>query len=243
MIADLRKLWQEAFGDSDDTLDAFFSIAFSPDRYYCILENGIPVSALYWFDCSLGEDKLAYIYAVATLQSHRGRGLARRLMEETHAILKSKGYAGAILVPGTEALFSFYEKIGYRTATTVTEFSCVPEDAAAKTVPIAHTEYARLRKDYLPVGSVIQEGETLRFLEAQGQFFKGDDFLLAGSIDGDVFVAQELLGNAQAAPAILRALHIQKGRFRTPGEGRPFAMYLPLREDSSKPAYFGLALD
>lgn len=243
MIADLRKLWQEAFGDSDDTLDAFFSIAFSPNRYHCILENGIPVSALYWFDCSLGGDKLAYIYAVATLQSHRGRGLAHRLMEETHAILKSKGYAGAILVPGTEALFSFYEKLGYHTTTTVTEFSCASGETAAKIAPISHREYARLRKHYLPAGSVVQEGETLRFLETQGQFYKGDDFLLAGGVAEDTFLAQELLGNAQAAPAILRALHIPKGRFRTPGEGRPFAMYLPLREDSSKPAYFGLALD
>ena len=243
MTADLRKLWQEAFGDSVDTLDAFFGTAFSPDRHHCIWEKGIPVSALYWFDCTLEDSKLAYIYAVATLQSHRGKGLAHKLMKETHEILKSKDYAGAILVPGTKALFSFYEKIGYRTATAITEFSCVSGDAAAKIVPISHTEYARLRKNYLPAGGVIQEGETLRFLEAQGQFYKGEDFLLAGGVDGDTFLAQELLGNTQTAPAILRSLNIPEGRFRTPGEGKPFAMYLPLRENTPKPAYFGLALD
>ena len=44
MIADLQKLWQEAFEDSDALLDAFFTTGFSPDRLHCIMENGIPVS-------------------------------------------------------------------------------------------------------------------------------------------------------------------------------------------------------
>jgi hypothetical protein len=39
MIADLRKLWQQAFGDSDETLDAFFATGFSPDRCHYLMEN------------------------------------------------------------------------------------------------------------------------------------------------------------------------------------------------------------
>ncbi len=46
MIADLRRLWQQAFGDSDETLDAFFATGFSPDRCHYIAEQGVPVSAL-----------------------------------------------------------------------------------------------------------------------------------------------------------------------------------------------------
>ena len=243
MTAELQELWVEAFEDSEETVRNFFATGFSPERYHCILEKGSPVSALYWFDCMLADSKLAYIYAVATRKSHRGKGLAHRLMEETHAILKEKGYAGAILVPGTEVLFSFYEKMGYQTATTITEFSCDQGDFAGDITPISSREYARLRKNYLPAGGVVQEGEALRFLETLGQFYKGEDFLLSGGIDGDTFLTQELLGNAQAAPAILRALNVPKGRFRTPGTEKPFAMYLPFRENACEPAYFGIALD
>ena len=31
-IPALRRLWKQAFGDDDQLLDSFFSIAFSPDR-------------------------------------------------------------------------------------------------------------------------------------------------------------------------------------------------------------------
>ena len=47
MIADLRNLWQQAFGDSDETLDAFFATGFSPDRCHYLTENDTVVSALY----------------------------------------------------------------------------------------------------------------------------------------------------------------------------------------------------
>ena len=94
MTAELRLLWQEAFGDSEEMLDGFAATGFSPDRFHCICEKEIPVSALYWFDCQLDGYKLAYIYAVATLKSHQGQGLAKQLMTETHEILKVRRLRG-----------------------------------------------------------------------------------------------------------------------------------------------------
>ena len=43
MIADLKKLWQEAFHEPDDFTDLFFSVGYSPERCHCITENGVPV--------------------------------------------------------------------------------------------------------------------------------------------------------------------------------------------------------
>ena len=243
MIADLKKLWQEAFGDSDEILDAFFAHGFSEGRFLCICEEGKPVCALYWFDCHLQGQKLAYLYALATAKSHRGKGLAHRLMTQAHARLKELGYAGAILVPGSEELFRFYEKMGYRTATTVCEFSC---DAADRPVPVLEltaAEYARLRRAFLPAGGVLQEGATLSYLQAQMHFYGGKDFLLCAAIENSTLLAQEFLGNPKAASHILRALGAAKGNFRTVGEGRTFSMLLPLQEDCPRPGYFGLALD
>ena len=242
-IPRLQQLWAEAFEESPETLRVFFCSYFSPDRYHCITEKDIPVSALYWFDCALNGSKFAYIYAVATLKSHRGKGYARQLLEQTREILIQKGYAGAILVPANEGLFSFYGQAGFLPATTIAEFSCAWGDIPTPLTRISAAEYGHLRKAYLPANSVLQEGAVLDFLGTQGQFYKGDAFLLAASIEKDMLTAQELLGDATAAPGILRALNIPKGRFRTPGEGRSFAMYLPLNVHCPKPGYFGLALD
>ena len=237
MNADLRHLWQEAFGDSQETLDSFFATGFSDDRFHCIKEDNISVSALYWFDCYLDGYKLAYIYAVATLESHRGQGLARRLMEETHQILKNNGYAGAILVPGEKSLFSYYEKLGYRVATKAEDFSAIATDSPVFIGELSPAEYATWRRTYLPEGGVLQERETLSYLATYAKFYKGEDFLLSATKEGETLLVHEILGN------LLRALACKAGRFRTPGTGRDFAMYLPFREDFPQPRYFGLALD
>lgn len=243
MTADLRELWQEAFGDPAEIPDVFFSTGFSRERYHCILDNGIPVSALYWFDCELDGRKLAYIYAVATKKSHRGKGLGRQLMNETHEILKDRGYAGTILVPGEEGLFAYYEKLGYRVATEIHEFSCPWADTPITLGQVDALQYARLRKDMLPEGGVTQEGAALDFLQTQVELYAGDGFLLAASTNNGALHAQEFLGDPALAPHILQALRCPQGHFRAPGNGRAFSMLLPLQDDCPTPRYFGLALD
>lgn len=243
MTAELRRLWRQAFGDTEETLDAFFATGFSPARFHCILEDNRPVSALYWFDCALEGRRLAYLYAVATEQACRGRGLFHRLMADTHARLKDMGYAGAILVPGSQSLFSLYETLGYRTVCSISPFSCAWGDSPVCLEQVDAAQYAHLRKGYLPAGGVIQEGAALDFLQTQAQFYAGADFLLAASVGEDTLLAQEFLGNPQAIPGILRALHIPQGQFRMPGEDTPFAMFLPFEDSCPTPTYFGLALD
>lgn len=242
-LTGLRQLWQEAFGNSPAFTELFFYLGFSPDRYHCILENDTPVSALYWFDCTLNSRKLAYVYGVATLKSHRGQGFARRLMAQTHEILRSRGYSGVILVPEEAGLFRFYEKIGYRTATTVTEFTCEPADTPLHLRQIDAAEYARLREAFLPEGGVILSGQILDFLQGFCKLYAGEDFLLAGEFADNCFVAQEFLGNAHSAPGIVKALGSAKGNFRAPGKDRNFAMFLPLAEGCPTPTYFAPPMD
>ena len=243
MIADLRKLWQEAFGDSDQTLDNFFSTGFSPNRHHYLAENGIPVSALYWFDCQLQGQKIAYIYAVATLKSHRVKGLAHQLMAQTHDILKSQGYAGAILVPGEKSLFDFYGKMGYRPVTAVNTFTCQPADTSVVLQEIDAPTYTRLRSKFLPPDGIVQEGATIDYLQTYCKFYAGEDFLLCATAEKQTLLVHELLGNPALAPQILTALGMEKGQFRTPGDGQNFAMLLPLTAQCPIPGYFGLALD
>lgn len=240
----LRSLWQEAFGDTEGFLDVFYQTAFSPGRSRCITIDGKTVAALYWFDCSYQDKPVAYLYAVATAKAFRGQGLCHKLLEDTHRYLESLGYEGAILVPGSAELFKLYEGMGYQTCCHIREFSCLGAAEGVPLHPISQLEYAKLRRQLLPEGGVLQEKENLDFLQKQAMFFAGTGFLATVRREKSVLDCIELLGDIAAAPGIVKALGYVEGKFRTPGLGRPFAMYYPLRVSKlPAPTYFGLAFD
>ena len=242
-IPQLLALWKDAFGEYNGFWELFLETGFAPRRCRCVVENGQITAALTWLDGSCQGQKTAYLYAVVTHPAHRGRGLCRKLLADTHRLLISEGYASALLVPAEDGLRQMYEKLGYRTCTRVTEFECTPADVPVPLRAVGPGEYAALRREFLPSGGVLQEGENLTFLARQAQFYAGEDFLLAAYSDENALTAMELLGNTHAAPGILRALGSKKGSFRCPGDALPFAMVHPLAEDALIPAYFGFAFD
>ncbi len=238
----LRELWRLAFGDSEEFIDLFFEAGYQPEHCRCVTVAEKAAAALYWFDTECDGQKFAYLYAVATHPEYRNRGLCRWLMEDTHALLKERGYDGALLTPAELPLRQMYAGMGYNDCCTVAEFS------AEAGVPvlireIGREEYAALRRQYLPEGGVIQEGRNLHFLEGFARFYKGGDFLLAAAVDGKTLRGLELLGNKQAAPGILGALGYAEGIYRSPGEDFPFTMFRPLKMGVKAPSYFGLAFD
>lgn len=242
-IPQLRNLWQLSFGDEGGFIDIFFEKGFHLERCRCITISGQIAAALYWFETACRGQKLAYLYGVATDPQYRGQGLCRRLMEDTHVHLLSLGYCGVLLVPQKEGLREMYRKMGYQDCTTVTEFFCTDDPYPAPMHAIDSAEYALLRKNHLPEGSVIQEGSNLAFLSAYAKFYKGMDFVMAAAADGDSLFAMEYLGNRESAPGVLCALGFSQGTFRTPGGKKPFAMYLPLTQDAPEPEYFAFAFD
>ena len=240
-IPGLRRLWKQAFGDTDAYLDLFFGTAFSPARGLCTTDGDTVAAAMYWLDCEYAGSQIAYLYAVATDKAYRGRGLCRQLTEQAHDILKDRGYAGAILVPAEPELFQMYGKMGYQTCASVAEWSA-PAGAAVALTELTSAEYAVRRREMLPAGAVIQEGVTLDLLAGMGKFYAGDGFLLTAIRDGESVWVPELLGDKAKAPGIVAALGAKTGKFRGPGQDIPFAMYCAF-DDSPAPTYLGFALD
>lgn len=246
-ISQLWNLWRETFGDSGEFLEAFFEAGFSPDRCLCASENGTVAAAVYWFNCTCRGQKLAYIYALATSAKYRGQGIAHRLMDTVHHTLERQGYEGIVLVPGTHALRGFYEALGYRTCSRISEFVCAGAADEVQLRRVTPQEYAQQRRELLSLlapDAVIQENENLAFLATQAELYIGQNFLLAAHSDGDTLVGIELLGDAQMAPGIVQTLGYTKGNFRIQGDGEDFAMYRPLgSSEFPAPSYFGLAFD
>lgn len=241
-IGELRTLWKQAFQDTDGFLDDFFSTGFSPDRCRCATVNGRLAATLYWFDCQCEGRKIAYLYAVATDMAFRRQGICHALMADTHRLLAEQGYSGVMLVPGESSLASLYNSMGYRYCTTIREFFCTADPEPASLRLIDAEEYARLRRQLLPADAVLQEDQTLPFLRTQAKFYAAAHLLLAARKEEQTLFGLELLGDAAAAPGILSALGAAQGRFRTPGEGRPFAMYYSF-DGSPAPGYFAFAFD
>ena len=235
----LRKLWKTVFGDTDTFWDSFFTVAYSPERCKYYAQDGEAICALYWFDCTYDGGKLAYIYAVATHPDHRGKGLASRLMEETHAHLRSLGYAGAVLKPAN-GLFPFYERLGYETCGYVSRFS-----AEANSAPIILTEltpeaYAAARCEILPRNMIDPDITMLALLSTYARFyaFSGGVFCVAAEEP----VIFEYLGDSNFIPGVLAALNINNAEIPTFGNDIPFAMWHPLN-CTKMPGYLGISLE
>ena len=239
----LKQLWMLAFGDSEELVENFFRTAYTPQQCRCLHSGGMVTAALYWLDADFSGRKYAYIYGVATHPEHRGQGLCRKLMLQTHEDLKAQGYAGALLMPADSGLRRMYAGMGYREGTRLTEFSCKAGNVAADVHAISPAEYEALRRQYLPEGGVLQERENIAYLATYAVFYAGSDFLMAAIHEKERLFAAELLGNREMAPGILKAMGYPEGTFRVPGDKQPFAMFLPLQEDAPVPCYLGLAFD
>ena len=243
-VSHLRAIWKEAFDDSEAFLDSFERLAFSPSRSRCVFVDNEPVSVLYWFDCYHKNNKLAYIYAVATHPEHRSCGYASALLLDTHLYLKSVGYSGVVLVPASEALFNFYRRYGYEICSFIDELSCRTSNSAADLQELSVAEYIAKRREYLPENGVLEEGAIIDLLSVDTKFYLGSDFLLVAETGGEKLRGVELLGNKNRAADILCTLGFSTGIFRIPGSRNPFAMYINLSDQTTPiPSYFGLALD
>lgn len=241
----LIPLWKEAFGDGDEFLSIFKKEAYSPKRCACILKDGEPVSALYWLDCEYEGERVAYLYAIATKKSERGKGLCKRLMRAVHSHLFRLGYGACLLVPSSEELFSFYSSLGYESLPLIDEFESASNGVPTEMREISADEFIKLRRSFLPRRAVLQEGACINFLKNLAKFYTGPSFLLTARREGDILLGLELLGDKSCASGILAALGFNSGVFRAPGHSRKFAMLLRSEKFTGLPApeYFAFAFD
>lgn len=236
---ELKSLWQQAFGDTPGFIEGFFQTGFSADRCRCLTLEGRATAALYWFDCYLGVEKWAYIYAVATDTAHRGKGLCAALMENTHDYLRKRGYSGAVLVPAQEHLWRYYGKFGYVPFGSIT-LTTVTAGQPVRVEEISPDVYRELRRQYLPENA-LDQSSAYPFYATWGKFYRSQNCCFAAAKDEDTLYIQEFLGDPAALSGIITALDCKTGNVRLPGGDTPQGMYLSF--SGSAPDYLGFPLD
>lgn len=186
-------LWEEAFGDSKESVSFFFRY-FPQCRSYVAEEAGKVCSMVHVLPQLLSPDTpAAYIYAVATAKDQRGRGLCRNLMSFSEKALRRSGFACCMLTPGEPTLFSFYQNLGYEAVFT-RKRSTFPGG-----VPISSGDYVRLREQILTVPHVCYDRHTLEYAAKiyDLSFYRTDTGVAAA---GKAYTAEVLPEDIGGAP-------------------------------------------
>lgn len=105
------QIYHQAFGVAEEFDKAFFDYYF--DNTETLIVDGEIVSMLFKIPCTIKypecEQKAYYIYAVATDERYRGRGLMSQLINKCC----NEKDALYFLKPVKESLIAFYEKVGF----------------------------------------------------------------------------------------------------------------------------------
>lgn len=109
-IGELKCIWRQVFGDSQDLIDKFFQCVYDESYVYVWRENGKTVSASYMIPTMDGG---MYLYALATLPDYRRRGIMKELIVRCIEEAKKLGAGYIFLIPSEEGLCAYYSQFGF----------------------------------------------------------------------------------------------------------------------------------
>ena len=119
-IEGLKLLWANTFHDTREYIDGFFAATKSMKNIFVAVYNNVPIAMMFMLPATLRVGqcmlKTGYVYAVATDNHYRGRGIMREVEHYMCGELQQRHYRIVTLVPSSSSLFTMYQKIGYSTA-------------------------------------------------------------------------------------------------------------------------------
>lgn len=259
----LGKLWQQCFGDSAEATDLYFNRAWRPGRVAAAMEEDTPIAMAAWFPLQWIGQRGAYLYAVCTAPDRRGQGVCHSLLAWLETRLAEKGAAFAVLRPGEETLFHFYETMGYETQLFSREITLAAGPADGTLAPMTPRLYNNRRRELLPPGQLEFSVDFCAYQAAIGAATGGGLYRImlphaagCAAVEryGNTLAVKELLLDQpealpQAGALLLNKLGAESGWARsapTRSEpGAPFGMVKKLRPDFCPPSrsYLGLAFD
>ncbi|MBQ6892783.1 MAG: GNAT family N-acetyltransferase [Clostridia bacterium] len=101
-------LHNACFGDEREWFDAFLSAARG-QQYIAFCKDEEYIGGMFLLDVFFGEYKGKYVYALGTMPSHRGQGVARALLEKAKEL--SKDFT--LICAADKRLAATYEKHGF----------------------------------------------------------------------------------------------------------------------------------
>lgn len=248
----IATLWSKAFGDKEsDVLKYLDSIL----KFMLIYEeDDIVLGMLALLPVKLCGKCGRYIYAVATREDKRGRGISTGLLEFAKNHIKENNETFLVLVPQNESLFSFYEKRGFSSVSCIErrqDYAECPEIKGGIVKRITAEDYKKIREIFF-CGTAFVEWDTNMLAFAKSMY---DGEFVSVIVDGkeigaafcfvvgeELFVREMLAQKPELVVKILKKEYgISKATYVCPNLfGEPFAMFYP---EVKEYTYFNIALD
>lgn len=238
----LQAMWSRCFDDGAQYPAFLFrNLLYTRNILVYNTDGGTPVGMLCYAPFDLQGPaaccRACYIFGVATLPEHRGKGISTQLLEGAHRLLAKSGVAASVLVPASQSLFDFYGRRGYAAAFSIRKQRFPAADRAPTgencvLIPAALEGLADLRAGVFGGSRMfVRWGEDyLRYIDRECRFLGGEVLKIAVNGErgyavcyrgtGDVLV-KELALSPQNLETALYALH---RRFAA----KSYTLYLPV---------------
>lgn len=131
-VPQIKKLWQQAFGDSEDATDFYFDSRYEEESLLIDIKDGQLRGMISMLPIQLimgGQHYEArYFFAIATDAAYKRQGISSELIKRAKELTLEKGGIAAVLVPANVELFNFYGKRGFETAFYYDSFNVSSND-------------------------------------------------------------------------------------------------------------------
>lgn len=234
----IRAIWAASFPeDPPEVCDAFLTAVSLSD---CLVAevDGVVASMVFSVTAKLGEQRLQYIYAAATLPSHRGRGVFGELLRFALEQARDEGCVGSFLHPAEPSLAEYYARFGYRPWTYVERVRGTAGGMLALQ-PLSPEEYAVRRP--LPPYAVAWPPSLLQYAAGCDTAYAAGNAVLLCDVQGETLLIKETLGDADPS-AVCAALGCARYEWVRPAaNGEVYTLLLPFAE--LPPPYIGPIFD
>lgn len=178
-IPQLKKIWSECFGDSDDYIDLFFKNRFGTSQAIAAVIEGKTVGAMYLLPVTAYEygnlKKGWYAYAIGILEKYRKKGIYAAIHSEICEYIKAHNQF-YILCPANQKLYEYYRGLGfndYACLAEITLFSDKGNDDYTLN-SISPAEYVRERSSYFNEdGVILWDENAIEYALCENKFCGG----------------------------------------------------------------------
>lgn len=196
------KIWHEAFGDSEDFIEAMLRCGLMERAVGAELGGALRCCMFAFDGLKIGGVPAAYLYALCTEKAYRGQGLGRAVTMFAADAAMARGAEAVFLRPGDEALERWYGKaMGAVAVARSREKVFRPAlPGAKKPRELSPEEYLRLRpaRDWEP-GEQLIAAQAVVNLWYAGSFLEVDGAMVCAEDSGGRVLVREIISDAPEA--------------------------------------------
>ena len=257
----LKELWLNVFQDKKTAVDLFFERIFTTEiAFVAVDKDNKPVSMLYLLPALVNGHKACYLYAAATEESYRGKGIMGNLIDYA---LKNTDAELCVTLPATESLYDFYGKFGFeKLKSNIAHLNREEVALLAKPYPVSDlfvSGYAGIRNRILESDFLFWNNNHIDYAFEYNKIYGAKviksnfGYAIAYEQDGACIVS-EIIGADENIPNLLTDIlsefsskefyfHLSPNQKFVKSQAETFAMVKFLADYKPENIYCGLTLD